>query len=317
MERTRSWIAKHEPYFPGEIKEKCMLWNTDDGKLAEPELGLQVELESSLILTHNGYLASSIFKHIQIASHEQACLHGFTQKASSYCMLENNCIAFSHIYDVKTEKSSIYIRNTNRGFLITKLSGHRDAVLALVELRNGNLASGSSDNTIKIWNVNDWTLVRTLEEPHCAEVLSLAVLKIGHLASGNSQGSILVWNADTGDLVKSIEAHESEVCSLVVLENGCLVSAGRDNAIKIWERVSFSLMRNIAGNDFSVRSLVVLKNGCLGSLDASGRVKIWNSETGCLVRSLEGNKNLESLMVLVNGYLVGFEKVIHIVLPYS
>ena len=230
-------------------------------------------------------------------------------------MLENNRIAFSHRYDVETEKSSIYIRNTNTGSLITKLSGHRDAVLALAELRNGNLASGSSDKTIKIWNANDWSLERTLED--CAGVLSLAVLKIGHLASGNSQGSILVWNADTGGLVKSFKGHESEVCSLVVFENGCLVSAGRDKAIKIWERASFSLMRNIAANDFSVRSLVVLKNGCLGSLEASGMVKIWNSETGCLVRSLEGDKNVESLLVLANDYLVGFEKVIYIVLPYS
>jgi WD40 repeat protein len=311
---TLSWLLKHELYFPCEIQEKVMLWNTDDGKLAKHGLALRVD-ESSLILTHNGYLASPAFQFLKITTPEQASLHGTTHKASSYCILElqeNDCIAFS------AEKSSIYIRDTHIGSLITTLSGHGDAVLALVELRNGNLASGSSDKTIKIWNADDWSLERTLDEPHeCAEVLSLAVLKNGLLASGSSQGSILVWNAETGELVKSFKAHESEVCSLVVLQNGCLASAGRDKAIKIWDTVSFSLMRNIGENDFSVRSLVVLKNGCLGSLDASGMVKIWNSETGCLVRSLEGNENVESLLVLASDYLVGFEKEIYIFLPYS
>ena len=270
---TLSWLLKHELYFPCEIQEKVMLWNTDDGKLAKHGLALRVD-ESSLILTHNGYLASPAFQFLKITTPEQASLHGTTHKASSYCILElqeNDCIAFS------AEKSSIYIRDTHIGSLITTLSGHGDAVLALVELRNGNLASGSSDKTIKIWNADDWSLERTLDEPHeCAEVLSLAVLKNGLLASGSSQGSILVWNAETGELVKSFKAHESEVCSLVVLQNGCL-----------------------------------------GSLDASGMVKIWNSETGCLVRSLEGNENVESLLVLASDYLVGFEKEIYIFLPYS
>jgi WD40 repeat protein len=41
------------------------------------------------------------------------------------------------------------------------LNGHTSGVLALTFLQNGDLASGSADRTIKIWNQINGTLIRT------------------------------------------------------------------------------------------------------------------------------------------------------------
>lgn len=64
---------------------------------------------------------------------------------------------------------------------------------SLAVLTNGSLASGSVDLTIKIWNLNDGSLINTLVG-HTSFVVSLAVLKNGNLASGDANGVIKVWN---------------------------------------------------------------------------------------------------------------------------
>ena len=44
-------------------------------------------------------------------------------------------------------------------------TGHTKDVDALTVLQNGNLVSGSEDNSIKIWNQTSGTLIQTLGGP--------------------------------------------------------------------------------------------------------------------------------------------------------
>jgi WD40 repeat protein len=48
------------------------------------------------------------------------------------------------------------------GALLYTLTGHTDIIFKIVTLTNGNLASGSKDNTVKIWNPKTGALVYTL-----------------------------------------------------------------------------------------------------------------------------------------------------------
>ena len=65
--------------------------------------------------------------------------------------------------------------------------------MSLALLLNGNLASGSMDQTIKIWNKDTGSLMKTLKS-HTHEVRSLVVLQNGYLASGDASGNIKIWN---------------------------------------------------------------------------------------------------------------------------
>ena len=46
--------------------------------------------------------------------------------------------------------------------LVKNLTGHNTTVQALAFDRNGMLASGAGDNTIKLWNTASGVLIRTL-----------------------------------------------------------------------------------------------------------------------------------------------------------
>ena len=74
------------------------------------------------------------------------------------------------------------------------LRGHNGDINALVVLPNGDLASGSSDDTIKIWNINSGTLKETLFSKDTGDVNALVVLQNGDLASGSTDNNIRIWS---------------------------------------------------------------------------------------------------------------------------
>ena len=65
--------------------------------------------------------------------------------------------------------------------------------MSLAVLPDGTLASGSWDNTIKIWNTTTGDIIRTLTG-HSDWVRTLAVLPDGTLASGSTDTTIKIWN---------------------------------------------------------------------------------------------------------------------------
>merc|ERR1740121_469214 len=76
--------------------------------------------------------------------------------------------------------------------------GHTSAVSSLELISTNNkiyLASGSSDKTMKLWDLENYCLLKTFKVP--SEVQSLTTLNIKnvpYLFSGHRNGSIIVWS---------------------------------------------------------------------------------------------------------------------------
>jgi WD40 repeat protein len=75
------------------------------------------------------------------------------------------------------------------------LNGHTCKVTALAVLPAGKLASGSTDNTVCVWE--DGACRHTLKG-HTRSVTALAVLPDGKLASGSFDKTVRVWDAASG-----------------------------------------------------------------------------------------------------------------------
>ena len=78
-----------------------------------------------------------------------------------------------------------------------ELLGHRNEVQVLKLLPNCELASGSLDNTIKIWNYERAQLNFTLVG-HKDNILVIEVLPDYEIASGSADRTIRIWNTQTG-----------------------------------------------------------------------------------------------------------------------
>jgi WD40 repeat protein len=90
------------------------------------------------------------------------------------------------------------------------MTGHTWGVSSLVTLSNGNLESGSDDDTVKIWNITSGLLVYT-STWHIWDVYTLVTLQNGNLASDSGDNTIKIWNTNTGKLVFTLTGHTGVV----------------------------------------------------------------------------------------------------------
>jgi len=81
-----------------------------------------------------------------------------------------------------------------------KLHGHGDQVISLTELPDGNIASGSLDNSIKIWDLEARQCARTLKG-HKEDVVALEILRDGLLMSASWDNQIKIWDWQVGRLI--------------------------------------------------------------------------------------------------------------------
>jgi WD40 repeat protein len=189
------------------------------------------------------------------------------------------------------------------GSLVYNLTGHTSYAYVLNTLTNGNLASGSLDGIIKIWNPNTGSLIYTLTG-HTNGVTTLAALPNGNLASGSYDNTIKIWNPSTGSLVFTLTGHTNGLLTLAILSNGNLASGSYDNTVKIWNPITGSLIYTLTGHTNYVQKLGTLANGNLASGSGDNTVKIWNPSTGSLVYTLTGHTNgILALTSLSNGNL--------------
>jgi len=130
-----------------------------------------------------------------------------------------------------TSTTSTARTNSAPGSLLFNLTSHTDTILSIATLPNGNLASGSWDKTVKIWNPNTGSLVYTLTG-HTNGVFTLAIFPNGNLASGSYDFTIKIWNPNTGALVYTLNTL-GYIHFLVTLANGNLASSSYKR-VYIW-----------------------------------------------------------------------------------
>ena len=110
-------------------------------------------------------------------------------------------------------------------------------------LQNGNLASGSWDTSIKIWNPNSGQLITTLYSQADA-ISSLAVLPNGNLVSGSWDSTIQIWDNDFTPKL-TLNGHISSLDALLVVSADLLASASADGKIIFWNPNNGSLIKII------------------------------------------------------------------------
>jgi WD40 repeat protein len=124
--------------------------------------------------------------------------------------------------------------------LLGTLSGHTWAVLAVAFSPDGQiLASGSDDNTIKLWDVNTGQLISTLVG-HSWSVVALAFTPDGEtLISASWDQTIKLWRVSTKAEIATLCGHEDSVNTIAINPVNQLIASGsRDKTIKLWGSVT-------------------------------------------------------------------------------
>jgi len=194
----------------------------------------------------------------------------------------------------------ITIWNAPTGQLVKTLPAHGGPVLALAVAADGVTAySGSQDKTIRVWNLVDGKLLRTLIQP--AAVTGLAVVRGGAtILSGGSDGLVRWVDATDGRECAALKGHTAAVGDLAVLPAAAggirVVSVSEDGTGRIWslppasdpngrpkKAMKLSETRTIvlAGHKGPVRAVAVMPDGdAIITGGDDGTVRVWSAADG-------------------------------------
>ena len=117
-------------------------------------------------------------------------------------------------------------------------SGHKERILCLCAISNKILASGSGDKNIKIWNIEDRSIMSTLSG-HTKGVSALCNVKKGVLVSGSWDRSLIIWSKSTSKSSiyshrQVLRGHKSDIKGILRLNNREIVSGEFNGDLMTW-----------------------------------------------------------------------------------
>jgi WD40 repeat protein len=120
---------------------------------------------------------------------------------------------------------------------------HSEAIWSVAISPDGqNLATGSWDHSIKLWDLNELESQYFSSTPaqillgHGDKVQSVAFSPDGQtLASGDFAGTVKLWQVDNGGLVGTFKGHRAWVNVAFNPINHTLVSGSFDDTLKVWQ----------------------------------------------------------------------------------
>jgi WD40 repeat protein len=192
------------------------------------------------------------------------------------------------------------------GKKIKKFLGHTGSVRSVSFSPDGKLlCSGSTDNTVRLWNTETGDLVRTFishTEGYNPEVKSVSFFPDGRSVCATTKNcTVQCWNIQTGDVVWNLNVgpQYTSLHEVSVSPDGATFCFGIDNKIMQWntntERPTLKWTCILPSEDTTIFSVSFSPDGkflCSGAND--GNVRLHNSETGEIVNTFEYNGEINS-----------------------
>jgi WD40 repeat protein len=197
------------------------------------------------------------------------------------------------------------------------LEGHTDDIRCLAISPDGQvLASGSNDNTVRLWDLPDGAALKRLRghtgvlvtglpyweyrkrsalrtlKGHACMVTCLAICPEGQvLASGGGDHTVRLWSLPGGMALQTLKGHTNQVNCVAISPDGrILVSGGKDHTVRLWDLPEGTTVKKLKGFADNVRCLTISPDGrILASGSNDHTIRLWSLPDGTALHTLEGH----------------------------
>ncbi|KAJ1020471.1 hypothetical protein NDA13_005788 [Ustilago tritici] len=173
------------------------------------------------------------------------------------------------------------------------MRGHRKNVKSVrfVGEEGRRLVSGSSDNTVRLWNSNTGRCEGVLEG-HRSRVWDVDSTRTGgHVASASGDSTVKVWDVESAQCRTTLRAGVGDVYSCRFhLDERHIVSAGYDKLVRMYDVETGSIVKTFTGHQLGVSSAIFNPLGNLivtASKDTT--IRFWDVVSGLCIRTITGH----------------------------
>lgn len=201
----------------------------------------------------------------------------------------------------------------------SKLSGHKRNVWSAAFSPDGEqIISGSSDRTLKLWNIRTGKTQATLKG-HGGYISQVAFHPKGQqVASASGDETIRLWNPTTGRRLRTLKGQQGDITSLAYSNDGSkLVSGADDRTIRIWNTKTGQQLQKFTGHENGIADVAFSPNGkyvvSAGGYDQTALV--WNANNGQKIATLKHDDHIYAVAYAPNGKqlaVAGADKKIHL-----
>ena len=170
------------------------------------------------------------------------------------------------------------------GTCLRTLTGHTDAVCAVVDMGGGRVASCGHECVLRAWDVLSGKQLQQMPTGGFA-IWCAATLRGNRIATGHGSGEIRLWSLGNGGIRAAgvLRGHTRCVFSLAVVGGGTaqqlLASGGSDNRVRLWDVAAGICTAVLNGHTDSVGCLADLGGRRLLSGSHDGSLRVWNTAT--------------------------------------
>ncbi|KAI8337053.1 WD40-repeat-containing domain protein [Chlamydoabsidia padenii] len=175
------------------------------------------------------------------------------------------------------------------------MTGHKGNIKCVEFIgEDGRTAvSGSSDNTLRIWDVETAECLDVLEG-HQSRIWDVSSTKNGdHIASASGDGLVKIWSLKESNAccVNTLSGHSGDVYSVKYHPNeNHVVSGGYDKIVRMFDVNTGAIIKTFPGHQLAVTKTII---NPLGNLVISGSkdntIKFWDIVSGLCIRTISSH----------------------------
>jgi len=169
---------------------------------------------------------------------------------------------------------------------------HEGPVEAVASLPEGRCVSGSTDASLRVWDIATGECLRTIGGAKLGAYAVATTPDGSRVAAGCKDGVLREYGVADGDLVRELTGHLGYVRAVTYTADGQrLLSAAGDGTVRVWALDAEEPEAVLEGHRGGVLAVAVSADGKLalsGGRDAT--VRLWDLEEAALLRTMEGHR---------------------------